>query len=62
MSELTDPEYWFWETCPPYEAKLAVVGAKAIQLKAIALITVVVPKVTLNVKVVFWRLVGLTDT
>lgn len=53
MSELTDPEYWFWLICPPYEMKLEVVGEKAIQLKATELTIVVFPRVILKVNFVF---------
>lgn len=62
MSLLCAPENRLREVCPPYEAKLEVLGEKATQLRLILSMTVVFPRVTLIVRVVPWRLVGETDT
>ena len=52
MSLLADPENCPFETCPPYETKLAVLGEKAIQLRHILSMRVFLPIVTLIVSCV----------
>lgn len=61
ISLLTDPEYFDWETCPPYDPNEAVLGEKASQESQMLLRAVCAPTVILTVSFVPCRLVGLTE-